>query len=342
MPKTRTTFRLVVCAARNQCQAPSGTDISSSTHNCYSCGLRIHSHFFCGEQLDEFLRKHPNILGTKLRNGNFLSEDSSNETRTICFTCISHLVEGDNSNEVGEEQRRGKRFRQSHDEVVEERRGAGGKQFRFSSGKDMNRKPVNDDDNKDEHDDEVVEEQRRMGWKQFRFSSGKDMNRKPVNDDDDEDEDDNEVDNDDKDDDDDDGEDDNEDEDDNNKVEDRDEDGQAPPRGKQISRILEYNKSRESNEDNNNNNNISVKGPRKIFPPVRGRGQDLQEYIKRRKNVYDMEVLTPESINNVLVRIVPLLQLHSTSYSANSMPETKAISCSMRHFKVSQINCESC
>ena len=95
MAKTRKTFRSVQrntftavrCAAGDLCTAPQQNDVSQSTHRCYICKGKIHSHLFCGKQLNVFLSENEYFIGKTL-SGVELVEDESNETRTICHTCI--------------------------------------------------------------------------------------------------------------------------------------------------------------------------------------------------------------------------------------------------------------
>ena len=107
MAKMRKTYRLVFqcaagdhprvqCAAGDQCTAGLNNDVSNSTHRCYACGGRIHSHVFC-RQLDIFLKENTHLLGTTLQiqTGVTLREDSSNETCAICFTCKQSLTNED-------------------------------------------------------------------------------------------------------------------------------------------------------------------------------------------------------------------------------------------------------
>ena len=106
----------VHCAAGDQCKATSDIDLSKSTHHCYICKGRVHSHLFCGMQLSEFLSANTHLIGTTL-SGVELVEDDSNELRTICYTCISVTSSGSLSDS-------------SHDDVVNNSQPARGKVWR--------------------------------------------------------------------------------------------------------------------------------------------------------------------------------------------------------------------
>ena len=81
-----------VCAAGIECTSPQGpADLSGCIHRCWGCGGRVHSLIFCGMSLERFLCVNPLLIGHQLPNGKIMVEDSDNETRCICHSCITNL-----------------------------------------------------------------------------------------------------------------------------------------------------------------------------------------------------------------------------------------------------------
>jgi hypothetical protein len=80
------------CAAGIACTSPQGpADLSGCTHRCWGCGGRVHSLIFCGMSLERLLCDNPLLIGHQLPNGHIMAEDSDNERRCICHSCITNL-----------------------------------------------------------------------------------------------------------------------------------------------------------------------------------------------------------------------------------------------------------
>jgi hypothetical protein len=147
------------CAAGVQCKAGSNNDVSNSTHQCYASGGRIHSHVFCGMQLDIFLKEDTHLLGTTLQTGVALREDSSNEMHAICFACKQSLTNEDDdeaNNEDDQRDVRGGTANINKDEDVSHQyaqRGKG-KYHLPDSGSDGDGNDKEDEDTSDNSDDD--------------------------------------------------------------------------------------------------------------------------------------------------------------------------------------------
>jgi hypothetical protein len=82
-----------VCAAGTACTSPQGPEnLSGCIHRCWGCGGRVHSLLLCGMSLERLLYDNPLLIGHQLPNGKIMEEDSDNETRCICHSCISNLL----------------------------------------------------------------------------------------------------------------------------------------------------------------------------------------------------------------------------------------------------------
>jgi hypothetical protein len=81
------------CAAGAACTAPQGrADLFGCTHRCWGCEGRVHSSILCGMSLDNLLSVHPRLIGCHLPNSNLMAENSDNEMRCICHSCISNVL----------------------------------------------------------------------------------------------------------------------------------------------------------------------------------------------------------------------------------------------------------
>lgn len=81
------------CAAGALCVAPSGADVSASTHRCLDCRGKIHCAMWCGENWKEYLESERcNITPDQLSAAGRASVQGSNhEMITICRVCINRL-----------------------------------------------------------------------------------------------------------------------------------------------------------------------------------------------------------------------------------------------------------
>ena len=81
------------CAAGALCVAPSGADVSASTHRCLDCQRKIHCAMWCGENWKEYLESERcNITPNQLSAAGRASVQGSNhEMITICRVCINRL-----------------------------------------------------------------------------------------------------------------------------------------------------------------------------------------------------------------------------------------------------------
>ena len=82
-----------VCAAGNACRSLQGlADLSGCIHRCWVCGGRVHSLLLCGISLESFLCDNPLLIGHQLPNGKVMKKDSDNETRCVCYSCVTNLL----------------------------------------------------------------------------------------------------------------------------------------------------------------------------------------------------------------------------------------------------------
>ena len=103
-----------------------------------------------------------------------------------------------------------------------------------------------------------------------------------------------------------------------------------------------------NNKDDDDNNDSIDSDDRSARR--RGKGKiTIRTYVKKRNNDRDnaekKSGLPYANTKRVPVRILPLLQLHSTTTKneqiQKSIPDTKSISCNMRNFQLARITCES-
>ena len=78
------------CAAGASCKSPNPNVFGP--HKCYGCKKKIHSHILCGKTVEAFLSEYPNLVGRKFPSGDLIDIDDNNETRTVCFTCITQIL----------------------------------------------------------------------------------------------------------------------------------------------------------------------------------------------------------------------------------------------------------
>ena len=69
---------ILVCAAGNQCKAPSGANLADSPHSCWGCNKKIHSSVLCGDFILNLLSNNPSFIGMSLNNGCIIQQDDNN------------------------------------------------------------------------------------------------------------------------------------------------------------------------------------------------------------------------------------------------------------------------
>ena len=140
---------------------------------------------------------------------------------------------------------------------------------------------------------------------------------------------------------------------------DSDDNRSARGRGKGIRAIRKLVKNRNNNRDNDNSSS-SVSTQKKSGLPMNAQNNTgfsdltLGKFLRRQDVVAAPNSgleskMKPAQTKHVLARILPLLQLHSTTTKneqtlmpdQKSIPDTKSISCNMRNFQLARITCES-
>ena len=140
---------------------------------------------------------------------------------------------------------------------------------------------------------------------------------------------------------------------------DSDDNRSARGRGKGTRAIRNLVKNRNNNRDNDNSSS-SVSTQKTSGLPMNAQNNTgfsdltLGKFL-RRQDVFPApnsgleSKMKPAQTKHVLARILPLLQLHSTTTKneqtlmpdQKSIPDTKSISCNMRNFQLARITCES-